>query len=74
MSETFNSNFSQKDFEQSFFTRDGYEEYASGMEYSHNSRMRPDDQDIFDWLMEDKESMRKGAIGETIEETLRSLR
>ena len=74
MNKTFNSDFSQKDFEESFFTSDGYREYASSMEYSLNSRMRPDDQDIFDWLMEDKESMEKGAIGETIEETLRSLR
>jgi len=61
-------------FEKSFFTLDGYREYANSMEYSHNSRMRPDDQDIFDWLMEDKESMEKGSIGETITETLRSLK
>jgi hypothetical protein len=74
MDSTSNNNFCEENFEKSFFTSDGYKEYASGMEYSHNSRMRPDGQDIFDWLMEDKESMEKGATGETIEETLRSLR
>ena len=74
MNETFNGDFSQKDFEKSFFTSSGYREYANSLEYSHNSRMRPDNQDIFDWLMEDKESMEKGAIGETIVETLRSLK
>jgi len=74
MNEVFNNGFNQKDFEKSFFTFDGYKEYANSMEYSHNSRIRPDNQDIFDWLMEDKESMEKGAIGETITETLRSLK
>jgi len=69
-----NETFNEKDFEKSFFTSSGYTEYANSMEYSHNSRMRPDNQDIFDWLMEDKESMEKGAIGETIVETLRSLK
>jgi hypothetical protein len=74
MDKASNDNFARKDFEKSFFTSEGYREYATDMEYSHNSRMRPDDQDIFDWLMEDEESMEKGAIGETIGETLRSLR
>jgi len=36
-----------------------YERYANAKpSVIENSRIRPADQDLFDWLMEDKESMR----------------
>ena len=57
-----------------FFTKEAYDKYLEENEYDHNGKFRREDQDIFDWLMEDKEILDMGADGMTMKETLAMLK
>jgi hypothetical protein len=43
-------------------------------EFVHNCRIRPDEQDIFDWLLEHKNILDMGADGMTMKETFEMLK
>ena len=43
-------------------------------DYVHNDRLRPEGQDIFDWLTEDQKILDIGADGMTMKETLAMLK
>ena len=57
-----------------FFTEAGYERYLKKEEFVHNCRIRPDEQDIFDWLFEHKDILDMGADGMTMKETFEMLK
>jgi len=57
-----------------FFSDAGYDRYLKKEDFDHNCRIRPDDQDIFDWLLERKEVLNIGAEGMTMKETFEILK
>ena len=57
-----------------FFTKAAYQNYLKNDECIHNERIRPKEQDFFDWLLEHKDILDVGADGMTMAETLRTLK
>jgi len=69
-----NTSFTPQGWTSPFFTKEAYGKYLEENDYVHNDRLRPEGQDIFDWLMEDQKILDIGADGMTMKETLAMLK
>ncbi|GHS93442.1 hypothetical protein FACS1894139_07350 [Planctomycetales bacterium] len=56
-----------------FWDGAAYDQFIASRPQDLNHRERPAEQNLFAWLAADADALKKGADGETMDETLRTL-